>query len=239
MKLHFTVPQQPDDESCGITCLQAVYEHYGFETSAEALQHQVVHWRKTGGTVGVNLGRHALAHGFSAEIYTYNIKVFDPTWRDLPRDEIRAKLKLRQRRIRSSRQKKEIGFYLDFIKHGGVVRFDDLDEALFRRLFASKQPVICGLSATYLYQSIRELPNNQENDVIGNPVGHFVVVSAYDAEKHEVQIHDPLRQHPLSATGTYSLPLPEIQQRGDAGILTYGRQPSRDRRTMIRQAHQA
>jgi len=221
MKLQFTVPQQPDDESCGITCLQAVYKHYGFETSAEALKHQVVHWQKTGGTVGVNLARHALAHDFSAEIYTYNIKVFDPTWSELPKETLLAKLKLRQKRVRSSRQKKEISFYLDFIKHGGTLRFDDLNEELFRRLLASQRPVICGLSATYLYQSVRELSNNQENDVLGQPVGHFVVVSAYNAETHEVQIHDPLRRHPLSATGTYSLPFQKFSNAVMLGILTY------------------
>ena len=220
MKLHFAVPPQPDDESCGITCLQAVYGHYGLEIPAESLKHNVVHWH-TGGTVGVNLGRHALTQGFSAEIYSYNLKVFDPTWRDLPVKELTAKLKSRQKRIRSSRQKKEIGFYIDFLKNGGVVRFDDLDEVLVKRLFAASRPVICGLSATYLYQTMRELPNNEENDVIGHPVGHFVVVSGYKADTHEVEIHDPLRRHELSATGTYLLPFQKFSNAVMLGILTY------------------
>ena len=220
MKLHVEVPPQPDDESCGITCLQAIYQYHGHETSIDALKEEVVHWQ-TGGTVGVNLGRHALAQGFTAEIYSYNIKVFDPTWRDLPMEELRARLKMRQKRVRSNRQKKEIAFYLDFLKQSGIMRFDDLDESLLKRLFGAHRPVICGLSATYLYHTMRELPNNQESDVAGNPVGHFVVVSGYNPETHEVQIHDPLRRHALSASGTYALPFLKFSNAVMLGILTY------------------
>ena len=220
MKLPITVSPQPDDESCGITCLQAIYEYHGHKTPIDTLKKEVVHWQ-TGGTVGVNLGRHALAQGFTAEIYSYNIKVFDPTWRDLPAEELRVKLKMRQKRIRSNRQKKEIGFYLEFLKHGGNLRFDDLDENLLMRLFTAHRPVICGLSATYLYQTMRELPNNQENDVVGHPVGHFVVVSGYNSETREVQIHDPLRRHAISASGTYTLPFLKFSNAVMLGILTY------------------
>lgn len=220
MKLQIAVSPQPDDESCGITCLQAIYQYHGREIPIDALKKEVVHWQ-TGGTVGVNLGRHALAQGFTAEIYTYNIKVFDPTWQNLPPDELRAKLKLRHKRIRSNRQKKEIAFYLDFLKQGGTVRFDDLDETLLQRLFAARRPVICGLSATYLYQTMRELPDNQESDIVGNPVGHFVVVSGYDPETREVHIHDPLRRYELSASGSYTLPFLKFSNAVMLGILTY------------------
>ena len=220
MKLQVTVSPQPDDESCGITCLQAIYQYHGHETSIDTLKKEVVHWQ-TGGTVGVNLGRHALAQGFTAEIYTYNIKVFDPTWRELPADELKAKLKLRQKRIRSNRQKKEIAFYLDFLKLGGTLRFDDLDEKLLQRFLAAHRPVICGLSATYLYQTMRELPDNQESDIVGHPVGHFVVVSGYNPETREVQIHDPLRRHELSASGSYTLPFLKFSNAVMLGILTY------------------
>jgi hypothetical protein len=80
--------------------------------------------------------------------YTYNIKVFDPTWHSLSPPELRAKLRARRRKIRSSREKKVIGFYLEFLRLGGRVRFDDLNETLMTNLFAARKPVICGLSAT-------------------------------------------------------------------------------------------
>ncbi len=222
MKLELTVPKQPDDESCGITCLQAIYDYYSHTTTLPRLKDEIEHWR-SGGTVSVNLARHALDQGFSAEIYTYNVKIFDPTWRELPAGELSHKLKLRQRKIKSKRQKKVIGFYQDFLKKGGVLRFDDLDESLFDRLFTrvKPKPVICGLSATYLYQSMRERSDNSEDDVHGQPVGHFVVVSGWDRASHSVTINDPLRKNPISEAGVYKLPFTKFSNAVMLGILTY------------------
>ncbi len=220
MKLDLHVSKQPDDESCGITCLKAIYDFHAYPTSLEKLKHEIEHWQ-TGGTVAVNLARNALAHGFKAEIYTYNIKIFDPTWKALEPKELSSKLRQRQRKIRSKKQKQVIGFYLDFLKKGGVLKFDDLDEALFTRLFKERHPIICGLSATYLYQQMRETPDNQEDDIIGQPVGHFVVVSGWDPQSRTVTIQDPLRKNPLSESGTYKLPFTRFSNAVMLGILTY------------------
>src|SRR3954469_12596704 len=110
MKLDLHVSKQPDDESCGITCLQAIYDYHAYPTSLDKLKHEIEPWQ-TGGTVAVNLARNALSHGFTAEIYTYNIKIFDPTWKALGTGELAGKLKQRRRKIRSVKQKKVIGFY--------------------------------------------------------------------------------------------------------------------------------
>jgi hypothetical protein len=220
MKLNLHVPKQPDDESCGITCLQAIYDYYDYSTSLAKLKDEIEHLQ-TGGTVAVNLARNALAHGFKAEIYTYNIKIFDPTWQALEPRDLSHKLKLRQRKIRSKKQKKVIGFYQDFMKKGGTVRFDDLNEDLLSRLFKDHKPIICGLSATYLYQHMRETSDNEENDIIGQPVGHFVVVSGWDPHTRSVTIQDPLRKNPISETGTYKLPFTKFANAVMLGILTY------------------
>ncbi len=220
MQLNVTVSKQPDDESCGITCLQAIYRYYGNEIPLETLKSEVEHWQ-TGGTVSVNLGRHALNSGFNAEIYPYNIKLFDPTWKKLNSKELQNKLNLSRKRTRSKKQKKVIGFYLDFLRKGGILKFDDLDEDLFDKLFSKKKPIIVGLSATYLYQSMRETPDNEENDIIGGPVGHFAVVSAWDRAKRLVAIHDPMRKNPFSETGTYMLPFTKFTNAVMLGVLTY------------------
>src|SRR3954468_21617588 len=110
MKLDLHVSKQPDDESCGITCLQAIYDYFDYPTSLGKLKHEIEHWQ-TGGTVAVNLARHALTHGFKAEIHSYNIKIFDPTWSNLNAKDLSLKLKKRQRKIRSNKQKQVIGFY--------------------------------------------------------------------------------------------------------------------------------
>ncbi|MEO6096854.1 MAG: cysteine peptidase family C39 domain-containing protein [Fibrobacteria bacterium] len=220
MKLNLNVSKQPDDESCGITCLQAIYDYYSHPTSLEKLKTEIEHWQ-TGGTVAVNLARHALGHGFQAEIHSYNIKIFDPSWSALNARDLSLKLKQRQRRIRSTKQKKVIGFYLDFLKQGGSLKFDDLDENLLTRLFKAHHPIICGLSATYLYQQVRETADCTEDDVVGQPVGHFVVVSGWDPQTRTVTINDPLRKNPISDTGTYKLPFTKFSNAVMLGILTY------------------
>ncbi len=220
MKLDLHVAKQPDDESCGITCLKAIYDYYAHPVSLDKLKHEIEHWQ-TGGTVAVNLARHALDHGYRAEIYTYNVKIFDPTWNRLPPKELSHKLKQRRRRVRGKKQKEVIGFYQDYLKKGGTVRFDDLDEALMGRLFKRHTPIICGLSATYLYQQIRETPDNEEDDIVGNPVGHFVVVTGWDPQSRSVTIQDPLRKNPISDTGTYRLPFGKFSNAVMLGILTY------------------
>lgn len=214
------VSQQPDDESCGITCLQAIYRYHQLRVELEQLRNEVDHLH-TGGTITVNLARNAIDHGFSATIYSYNIQIFDPTWRSLPVEELSEKLKLRQRRIRSKKQKKVIGFYLDFLRKGGKVRFDDLDEPLYDRLFSARTPMIVGLSATYLYQSIRETHDCDDDDIVGNPVGHFVIVAGWDSATRTVLIQDPLQRNPIDPSGTYTLPFTRFSNAVMLGALTY------------------
>ena len=75
----FLITTQPDDESCGPTCLYAVYNHYNFKISLEEII-KTVERSYSGGTLAPFLGAHALANGFSTTIYVNSLEVFDPTW---------------------------------------------------------------------------------------------------------------------------------------------------------------
>ncbi|MEP0845702.1 MAG: peptidase-C39 like family protein, partial [Phycisphaerae bacterium] len=90
-RLPFEIQPQPDDATCGPTCLHAVYRYFG-----DCLDlHQVISEVPTlpdGGTLAVLLGCHALRRGYRVTIYTYNLQVFDPTWFADPRTDLRAKL---------------------------------------------------------------------------------------------------------------------------------------------------
>ena len=78
-RLEFDILPQPDNMSCGPTCLHALYRYYGDELPLEAVIEQVESL-EGGGTLAVLLACHALRRGYDATIYTYNLKVFDPTW---------------------------------------------------------------------------------------------------------------------------------------------------------------
>ena len=90
-KLYLDILPQPDNSTCGPTCLHAIYRYFGDEIPL----HQVVSeipQIETGGTLAVYLAVHALRRGYSAAIYSYNLQIFDPTWANIPAGQIAEKL---------------------------------------------------------------------------------------------------------------------------------------------------
>jgi hypothetical protein len=73
--LDLEILTQPDDASCGPTCLHAVYRYFGEDVSLDEVIRDVP-TLPAGGTLAVNLANHALKRGYEALIYTYNLTVF-------------------------------------------------------------------------------------------------------------------------------------------------------------------
>src|SRR5690606_14432385 len=73
------------------TCLHAVYNYYHDIISIEEVVRQVQQL-KSGGTLGVMLGTHALQRGYDVTIYTYNLQIFDPSWFADPKTDLPRKL---------------------------------------------------------------------------------------------------------------------------------------------------
>ena len=74
----FDIQAQPDDVTCGPTCLHSLYQYYKDDIPLKDVIRDVKQL-KNGGTLAVMLGNHALNRGYKAIIYTYNLNVFDPT----------------------------------------------------------------------------------------------------------------------------------------------------------------
>jgi len=199
------VRQQPDDVSCGPTCLQAVYEFYGTHLSVDEVitsVRSVDH----GGTLGVLLGLDALERGFCATLYTYNLDIFDPSWFAEPKRDLRVELARQLEHRKEPRLLTEIEAYIDFIEHGGRIRHRELTPGLLADIVRGGLPPITGLSATYLYGCQREIYDGKESrydDVHGEPVGHFVVISGIDPSTGNFRISDPSTDNPLHGSGTY------------------------------------
>src|ERR1043165_5675257 len=79
LSLGFDIQAQPDEVTCGPTCLHALYQYYKDPVPLKDVIRDVKKL-KTGGTLAVMLGNHALKRGYKAYIYTYNLNIFDPTW---------------------------------------------------------------------------------------------------------------------------------------------------------------
>lgn len=190
------IEPQPDSTTCGPTCLHAVYRHFGRPLALASIIDEI-HRLDHGGTLDVFLANHALARGFQASLWTYNLKVFDPTWFRSSGVDLAAKLKEQARFKRREKLRIATRGYLDYLAAGGRIRYADLNRALLRRLLSSNQPVLTGLSATYLYRSAREWgPDDVDDDVRGEPVGHFVVLHGYNRDSREIGVADPTDPNP-------------------------------------------
>ncbi len=196
--------EQPDDVTCGPTCLAQVYRFFGRERPLEDIIRETPR-NPDGGTLAVNLGIRALLDGYSATIYPYNLRVFDPTWWNLGKSELEARLKRRMRAVESKRLQRALKSYVTYLGLGGKVRFRELTRHLLVRILMTGRPILTGLSATYLYRAMREY-GDEYDDIRGEPVGHFVVICGYYPKSDRFLIRDPVSHIPFSRTGKYSVP---------------------------------
>lgn len=211
--------EQPDEVTCGPTCLAAVYHYYGRRCTVGDVTGEIRR-NPDGGTMAVYLGISALQSGYRAVLYSYNLRVFDPTWATLGPEALTRKLKKRRKYVRSKRLRKVLGAYADFLRLGGEVEFRELETELLAGILRRNRPILTGLSATYLYKTPREW-REEYDDVKGDPVGHFVIVSGYDPEDDQFLVVDPSRSIPFSETGTYPVESTRLFSAILLGDVTY------------------
>ena len=202
-RLSLDILPQPDDVTCGPTCLQAVYFFHG-DRARLADVIDGVRRLPEGGTLAPFLGAHALARGYLVKVIVYDLRVFDPSWFkpqvvSQVRADLRRPVDLQGKLIAqlSSRGGKRLGqetdAYLSFLAHGGQIEHVELSSRLLVSYLERGVPVIAGLSATYLYGLPRERPaDDQFDDIDGRPAGHFVVLRGYDSGTGMVSISDPM-----------------------------------------------
>lgn len=213
------VLSQPTNSVCGPTCLHAVYRYFGQDVPLDQLLREVTELPE-GGTLAVQLGVHALSRGFSATIYTNNLQTFDPTW-FRPGVDLAAKLLAQRERKAEDKLSLATDVYLEFLTKGGEVRLQPLTVDLLRSYIDRGVPVMAGLSATYLYDCERELPDGTLDDVAGTPTGHFVVIQGYDVDSDHVLVADPYPDNPAFGERYYRVELQRLMASILLGIVTY------------------
>jgi hypothetical protein len=217
---------QPDDTTCGPTCLQAVYRYWGEDLELDRVIREVTPMERRG-TLAVLLACHALRQGYRATIYTYNLHVFDPTWFDGPSDGLEDRLRAQARVKKGRKLRFATGAYLEFLGLGGVLRFRELTLDLIRGYLERGRPILAGVSATYLYGCAREteVPGGagrmMYDDIGGEPTGHFVVLSEYDPASGEVGVADPLMENPRFGGHHYRVGIQRVLGALLLGVLTY------------------
>ena len=153
LQLH--IQPQPDDTTCGPTCLDAIYRYYG---QAVPLEDLIVAVPKTpsGGTADVYLANDALRRGFKVAIHTHNIRMFDPTW-FAPGVDIAQKLRAQKAAKGAERPvlTQLTPAYVEFLERGGELHFTDLNAAFLRRHLKRGVPVLTGPNV----QNFQEIAN--------------------------------------------------------------------------------
>jgi hypothetical protein len=215
------VERQPDDVTCGPACLHGIYRHYGDDISLERVITEM-RMLDRGGTLDVFLANHALERGYAVTLFTYNLELFDPSWFDLSAEELRERLKAQAEIKRWRRLQAATRGYDEFLRLGGKLKLRDLEPSLLRKFLKRGIPVITGLSATYLYRATRDIPEtNEDDDIRGEPVGHFVVLTGYRRVTREVLIADPLWENPLVGSRYYAVKAHRLIGAILLGAVTY------------------
>ncbi|MCA9140381.1 MAG: hypothetical protein KDB00_26600 [Planctomycetales bacterium] len=241
--LQVEIESQPNDSSCGPTSLAAVYRYWNDPMDLQSLIADIGEL-DGGGTLAVHLACHALARGYRACITTYNLHMFDPSWfrtqgdpsRGRPQcpdlaDKLRRQLesKLGRDNVDAPRLRAATERYLEFLELGGQVQMRPLEEDWIADTLTAGIPILCGLSATYLYQESRERYQERDrqgrssvpDDVAGDPTGHFVVLHGCDRQAGTVLIADPQHPNPYAPTNKYAAPLSRVTAAILLGIVTY------------------
>jgi hypothetical protein len=216
---------QPDDVTCGPTCLRKVYHFYGLDVPHDDLLGEIDR-NEDGGTLAVHLGVSALQRGFRARIFSYNLRIFDPTWAKLSRERLREKLVQRLEHLASPKPRRAGQAYLRFLEAGGEIAFDELTPGLLKEILNRDHPVLAGLSATHLYRMSRERHDPGTNDLLdddvaGDPIGHFVVISGYTQWGRRFTVRDPSAHVPMTEEGRLVVDAQRLINSILLGDLTY------------------
>lgn len=216
-----SISAQPDDTTCGPTCLKTIYNFYDDNISLEQVIDEVP-TLLDGGTLGAWLATHALKRGYRVTIYSYNLNLFDPTWYGEEAAFIKQKL-VNQAALKGDPKLKQVTeAYIAFLDAGGELEFEVLQPSLIRSFLNKGIPILTGLSATFLYRSKRELgTDNEYDDLRGEPVGHFVVLHGYDRETKTVMVADPLLENPLAKGHQYEIEINRVINAILLSIVTY------------------
>jgi hypothetical protein len=225
-RLQFDVLRQPDNTTCGPTCLHAIYRYHGDVIPLADMIGEIPSF-EGGGTLAVMLGVHALRRGYDVRIFTFNLQVFDPTWFNADghlSEDIRLEEKLGAQATAKPYEKLQAASeaYIEFLRLGGKLRMEDLTANLIRRYLKQSVPILAGLSSTYLYREPREVQATcQPDDVAGEPSGHFAILCGYDSVERTVLVADPFHPNPLSNNCTYEVALDRVVCSIMLGIVTY------------------
>lgn len=203
--LDIPIQPQPDDE-CGPSALHDILAFHKTDASIEEL---VSECSKDGFRFrdwDYRIGLAALRRGHACEVTTLVTSVFDPTWFDLDTETLLHKIDEQLRTydaIDVGEQKEpaefayehyveteraELTAACDFLKEGGVIRFEPITVDLIEGYLQKEAPIIAGVNATLLHKRMRK-EGMKDDEFRGSVWSHMLIVSGFN--ENSFHIHDP------------------------------------------------
>ena len=155
-----------------------------------------------GGTLATHLGLLAIELGWRVRLYPLGTRIFDPTWWELEPAELVELLSARGERLPDGPARDETLAWRDVLAAGGKIRFVEPEPAVLVDILGRDRPIVCGLSATWLYREARTDPDTNQYDAVhGLPTGHFVTLAGYTGGGRHIHVVDPSPTAPFDAGG--------------------------------------
>ena len=234
-QLHFDILPQPDNVTCGPTCLHAVYQFFGDPLPLAQVIRETEKLEEGGGVVGP-VGVSRVAPRLRGDDFHLGLGRVRPDLVPVGGTPLRDRLTRQWATKGGKKLQIATQAYLEFLDGGGQVRMEEFTPRLFRKYLSRSIPILTGLSATYLYHEAREYgPQCVADDVRGLPVGHFVVLCGHDTKRGEVLVADPFLQNPLGPEHYYEVSVSRAICAILFGAITYDANlliiepPSRDK----------
>ncbi|MBI4980177.1 C39 family peptidase, partial [Candidatus Woesearchaeota archaeon] len=147
--------KQPPNE-CEPTCLKQILDYFGIDSNLDDLIKRISGDKFKWHNWDYNTGRVAIEHGLNVIIYTRSAGIFDPTWFDLPTEDLLTKLKEERAYLRtedyvglpSFREDAEAA--VSFLENGGKIVFTPISEKLIKSQLDQHNPLIAGVCYTLL-----------------------------------------------------------------------------------------
>lgn len=197
-KINLKIGNQLKDE-CALECLVAVLNHFG-ETKVKnkLLLRQIgkVEWKwRNWDYLITGL---ALQKGFRSKIFVRSTQVFDPSWFDFNSKKLIEKLGILKEaleKIVESKKKQYAEFYmwrhpqyelheasaaLDFLKNGGEIVFNKIEDKIIKGLIDKGIPVFFPHNSALLHLQKRKGIRGINDDILGHHWGHVALIIGYD-----------------------------------------------------------
>jgi len=174
MKIILNVPRfKQKKNTCGPSSLQQILAYYGIEMDLKKIMRNVKIY-KGGFAFMSDLATYVKKLGFDSKIICYDASIVDPTWSELSKRKIIQKLVKRFKF-----EKNGIKKLIKFLKVNGKLEIRIPTKELILSYLKKKVPPIICLSSTILRGKSRRYKGKYD-DIKGNPIGHFLVISGYD-----------------------------------------------------------